>query len=444
MKKFVSAVAVLCLLSAPLLAGAVAAQADTVDGGGGGYAAWTLSGTGTAYTGSVTLNGGFPGTTFTSNSRQTTVQAGKSVFLPAGSAPGAIFGSSANQQYLNQRPLRDNVTSPSTTTYTFDRPTPASGWGFVLGDIDADKAVVSATDAKGNPVSVADLGFKSVFNYCDAPTPRPCTGDPDPGGGNRFDLPVWDPATATLLGSGFGSNQDTAGASGWFMPTVPLTSLTIRYYMLSGFPVYQTWFATVAHDISGTVSGCVVGGVPMDLKDANGFTVASTVTDANGNYAFTGFVASDDYTVSTTAPDGCEVVGEPEVAVDLSVGDVANVDFEQSEVVPTQTATPTSTATETGTPTGTASPTATATASASASASASATGEPTTPQTPSPTAVATVTGTDTLPPTSSSTVIPRGLAETGASSPLPVLGGAALLLALGAVTVSLGRRRHRH
>ena len=41
----------------------------------------------------------------------------------------------------------------------FDTPTPAGGWGFALGDIDSDLAVVSALDAEGEPVAAADLGF---------------------------------------------------------------------------------------------------------------------------------------------------------------------------------------------------------------------------------------------------------------------------------------------
>lgn len=43
------------------------------------------------------------------------------------------------------RPAADNANSPSTTTYTFATPTPAGGWGFVLGDVDADQVLVQAT-----------------------------------------------------------------------------------------------------------------------------------------------------------------------------------------------------------------------------------------------------------------------------------------------------------
>ncbi|WP_125613751.1 SdrD B-like domain-containing protein [Specibacter cremeus] len=433
MKKHLAAMAASVVLLSLLVAGATASQADTVDGGGGGYGAWALSGAAPAFIGSVTLGGGFPGATFAATSRQATVQSGKTVFLPAGSAPGQVFGSSQNQQYLNQRPLRDTPTAPGTTTYTFGAPTPSTGWGFVLGDIDADMATVSATDADGKPVAIAGLGFRGVFNYCDAPAPRPCTGDVV-GGVTRFDLPTWDAVTGTLRGSGFGSNMDTSGASGWFMPTVPLKTLTITYTMISGFPVYQTWFATAAHDISGTVSGCIVAGVPIKLRDANGGVVAATVTDANGDYAFQGFVASDSYTVAADAPTDCTMVGASAQPVDLSHGDVRAVDFKLADATgPTATATATTEPTNpTGVPTD--EPTGTASPAGMPSSTAHVPGTPT-------------AGTPTAGPaeaTSSPSNLEGGLAHTGASKTSALIGVAALLLAVGAGAVSMNRRRSRH
>ncbi|UYO97668.1 hypothetical protein OED01_02800 [Microbacterium sp. M28] len=52
------------------------------------------------------------------------VMTGASVWLSEGTPVGAKYGSSRNNPYLNLRPKADTATSPSTTTYSFDRPTP--------------------------------------------------------------------------------------------------------------------------------------------------------------------------------------------------------------------------------------------------------------------------------------------------------------------------------
>lgn len=206
------------------------------------YAAWTLEGSGGAYNGTITLPGEFPAATFTSDARApSTLVSGNTTWLPEGSPFGAVYGSSEGHQYLNLRPAADSPDAPSTTTYTFESPTPASGWGFTLGDIDADMVEVSATDADGNPVPVDALGFRSVFNYCDAsPRSAGCSGV------TNFHVPSWQPGTDSgiLMGDG----PDTTGGSGWFEPSVALSSLTFVFTQQSGFPIYQTWFAAFPPD----------------------------------------------------------------------------------------------------------------------------------------------------------------------------------------------------
>lgn len=436
LKKYLTVAAVSGLVAVLALGATTATYADVSDGGGGGYGSWQLSGQAPAYSGTLTLGGGFPQTTFESSSRQATVQSGASTFLPAGSAPGLVFGSSQGRGYLNQRPLQDTPTGAGTTTYTFATPTPSSAWGFVLGDIDADKAVVTARDANGAPVPVSDLGFKGAFNYCDAPTPRPCTGDMV-GDTAQFDLPTWDPATATLRGSGFGTNTDTSGASGWFMPRVPLSSLTITYTRITGLPIYQTWFATVAHDISGSVGGCTVSGVAVELKDAAGKRVATTTTDSLGNYSFANYLATDSYTVTATAAAGCELTGDPDQAVDLSHGDVTGANFQQ-DVAATPTAKPSVSPSP--------DPTATATASQpqTQSHSAEPTVTPTKNTTAGPSAETTVTSTPATRPTQGSTTTAAPLAKTGLAGASPALLVAGTLLAGGLALAGASRRRHKH
>ncbi|MBO1269780.1 hypothetical protein [Arthrobacter cavernae] len=396
------------------------AHADTADGGGGGYAAWTFAGAGGAYTGTLSLGGGFPEATFTSDSSQATMPGGVSTYLPAGSAPGLVFGSSSGQPYLNQRPKANNPGSPATTTYTFKRATPAGGWGFVLGDIDADMAKVSATDGNGLPVPVADLGFQGAFNYCDAPSPRPCGDDPE-----GFDLPVWDGATGTLNGSGRVPDADTAGASGWFRPTVALKTLTIEYTWKTGFPIYQTWFGTAAEDISGTVAGCSVAGVGIALQGPGGTVLASTVTDSAGAYSFANFLAAPGYTVAMTTPSGCVASGPVQRPVDLSGGPATGVNFVLTAVTvtPTETVSPSPSPSETTqTPgptasTGTGSP-ASATPSASIAASTAA-----------------------VLPAGSTT---QDLANTGANWIGPGLLMGFLFLGAGALAILAGRRGGKH
>src|SRR5690606_28044800 len=144
----------------------------------------------------------------TSDSRagQVGVISGASTWLSEGTPVGAKYGTSRNSPYLNLRPKADNASSPSTTTYSFDRPTPASGWAFVLGDIDADAIRLSGVTASGAALTAAGLGFQGGFNYCaDGVAGKPsCTGAAD-------DVPTWDPDALTLTGNA--AALDTSGAA---------------------------------------------------------------------------------------------------------------------------------------------------------------------------------------------------------------------------------------
>lgn len=291
-----------------------------------------LAGGAGAYTTQMTL-AGHPALTadVTTDSRggQVGPQTGASTWLSADTPVGAKYGSSRDQPYLNLRPKADTAAAPSTTTYTFASPTPSSGWAFVLGDIDADAVRISGVTAAGAAATASDLGFQGGFNYC-APSVdgKPsCTGAED-------DIPTWDPATLTLTGNA--DAADTSGSSAWFEPTVPLASLTIQFTRRAGFPVYQTWFASISRDISGTVadqSTGPLGGVDLTLTDAEGNVVGTTTTADDGTYSFPGFIATDGYVVSVTPPSGkiADVSRQP---VDLTTTDAAGVDFTVRDIVP--------------------------------------------------------------------------------------------------------------
>ncbi|MFZ4519050.1 MAG: hypothetical protein ACOYOP_11715 [Microthrixaceae bacterium] len=212
-------VTALVLWAAPSTAGA-----DT-----SAYAAWTPVGAnGTTGTMAVGIPG-FPAAPYASTATSVAIQT--SAVLSASTPFGAVFGTSAGQQYANIRAATGQT--PSSTTFTFDTPTPASGWGFTVGDVDADAVTITAIDANGVPVPVSGLGFESTFNYA-----------------GQADTPVWDPATATLTGNG----ADTSGASAWFRPTVAIRSITFTFSVQTGIPIYQLWFAALGSSIPTTTT----------------------------------------------------------------------------------------------------------------------------------------------------------------------------------------------
>ncbi|MEG8036412.1 carboxypeptidase regulatory-like domain-containing protein [Sphingomonas sp. LR61] len=286
------------------IGGATSASAEPA----GNWGTFTLSGASKAYTGTMTLPE-FPATTFTSNSRQSTVISGASTWQSAGTPVGGVYGTSRAQTYMNQRPQADrpNGDSASTTTYTFDGATPgAQSWSFVLGDIDADQATISATVAGGGAATAEQLGYQGSYNSCSAaPTAGGWSCTPDPDGTTGKDQPTWDDATRTLTGNAAAS--DTAGASAWFTPTASLTSLTITYQQRSGFPVYQTWFANRTAAISGTATldGTPIPGATVTVTAPRG-TVYTTTTDADGNYVFPQLPVIANYRVEITPPAGAD------------------------------------------------------------------------------------------------------------------------------------------
>ena len=182
------------VVSLLLAVGLVAVAVTPAQAAQAGWADFTFTGTSRAFSGTMQQPAaGFPAATYTSDSvgGAVGVQSGASAFLPPQTPVAAKYGSSQGQEYLNLRPNNQSGPPPSVTTYTFDRPTPDSGWTFVLGDIDADRVQISATGIGGQAVTGAQLGFQSTFNYC-APgvTPKPACPPPNNSG---TDLPTWDP-----------------------------------------------------------------------------------------------------------------------------------------------------------------------------------------------------------------------------------------------------------
>jgi len=338
----------LAAVAVALVAG-VAMVAGPALAAGSVHATWTLAGANPSWTGTMTVPAtGFPVASYATNSQTPQIASGASAYLGPSTPYGAVFGSSQGQPYLTVRTAAG--TTPSTLTLTFPQPTPASGWGFAVGDLDADQLAFQATGPSG-ALSPADLGYQSSFNYCAvSPTPSTCTNPP-------FDhVPTWDPTTGTLSGDG----EDESGSAAWFRPTAPISTLTLTFTALSGFPVYQLWFAALTSSISGTVTledgGPAPAGTTLQLLDASGVPVVdaagnpvTTTTALDGTYSIPEVVAAG-YRVAVVAPAGYEVVGDTTRSADASAGDVTGVDFVLRTTAPTTTTTSTTTSTTTTVP----------------------------------------------------------------------------------------------
>jgi hypothetical protein len=251
----VSTALVGAVLAAVSWSGAPLSAADP-----GTYAAWSVGGGSGAFTGAMAIGlTGFPGATFTSDATGATgveINSGASTYLPASSPWGAVFGSSQDQQHASVRYATGQT--PSTTTFTFDSPTPGTGWGFALGDIDADTVRITATDASGSAVPVSALGFQGGFNYSPP----------------NSDQPTWDAGTGTLIGSG----SDTTGAAGWFRPTVAITTLSFTFSVLSGFPIYQIWFAALPEAVTTTTTTTTTAAPTTAAPSSTSTSVAPSTT----------------------------------------------------------------------------------------------------------------------------------------------------------------------
>ncbi|MEY9847399.1 hypothetical protein ABH940_004491 [Streptacidiphilus sp. BW17] len=287
---------------------------------GSGYGQWHVSGG----TGDLVLpQTGFPVAKVTTDGSPAKVINGASTFLNAATPFGQVYGSSRGEDYLLDYTAAGRT--PSVTTLRFHSPTPL-GWGFTLGDVDADSVHIAATGAGGVPLSADELGWQGPFNYCNgvSPVPSVCAGKID------GDLPVWHPDTLTLRGN----SVDTNGASGWFRPTVPVESISFTFARQSGNPVYQIWVANTGHDLGGHVHIDCPDGRPVTLElrhpdgtpvlDSHGRHVVTT-TDANGDYSFPD-VAAGDYKVHLDTPTGLNAQTTDHTA-DVTDHDVTDADF---------------------------------------------------------------------------------------------------------------------
>ncbi len=407
-------------------------------------AAWTLSGANPSWTGTSTLPAvAFPPATFATDSRTPTIPSGASAFLGPDTPFATTFASTQNEPYLNLRPALGSA--PSTTTFTFPGSTPI-GWGFAFGDVDADLVTISAVGPSG-PLTVAQLGFEGVFNYCQSsPVPSSCVG-------GSVDVPVWDAATATLIGNG----TDSTGAAGWFRPTVPITELTFVYARQIGTPIIQVWFAAASSNITGQVTDETGGGpVPappptaIELRAADGSGPLLTIPiEPDGTFTIPD-VASQAYQLVVVPPAGYEIVGPGAQLVDASAGDAAAAFvIRQAGTGPTTTSPETTTTTQPGATTTTQPGATTTQPGVTTTDPGVTTTQPEVTTTTQPGVATTSPGatTTTAPGATGTSTLPGGVGGE-AGEELPVTGSdpavavlaALLLLATGAALLATVRR----
>lgn len=258
----------------------------------------TIEGSARAYSGTLLGPTGFPATTFTSDSaggNGVGVFTGGATWQPLGTPLADAFGEDRTAPYLGLRPRANNAASPSDTTYVFDGGSPATGWGFALGDIEAERLTILATRLDGSAATVDELGYQGGYNTCDfARSSANCSSNPPVNPVPTAVPEIVDPAAtelvvADIITCASLNSCDTAGASVAFLPTVPLSTLTVRSTWIVGLPTYQTWFAMADQPVAGIALNSdrqPEPGMPVELVDNDGAVLESTTTDDTGSYEF--------------------------------------------------------------------------------------------------------------------------------------------------------------
>jgi hypothetical protein len=304
----------------------------------GVFPTWTTSGTSGAFSASAAFapSAGFPSVTVATNSTTIRAPSGESAWLAAATGFGQEYGSSRAQPYLQLATAPG--TTPSTTTLTFGAPPPL-GWGFALGDVDADWVFITAWQdaARTVPLTVDQLGFEAAGNYCTgSPRPSSCATGP------FTDAPVWvttpevfdgvSYVPGTLRGNSLpgapATGRDTAGAYGWFRPTVAVATMDLLFGPRDGLPSVQLWLAGAAPKatITGTVElpelppgSEVPPGTTITLNDADGEPVlgideqpVTVPVEPDGTYTIE-TEQRDEYEIAVHPPPGFEVPAPIEV-----------------------------------------------------------------------------------------------------------------------------------
>ncbi len=231
------------------------------EGLSGVYATFSQS-TATSGTGSFSLPSGrvsvLPDFTWEGSGTIQYINVGTDEPFGGGNSMVSVYGSARNASNLNIRTKTNSVvpgsplTKKITVTIRFDQPTPPSGWGFSLVDLDVDQVRFRAKDASGVTVPRATMATWFIQTFDASPVV------------NGLNVPSWDPAEVAVVGSESTSSTwrttidtssgDTEAGAAWFQPNVSLSEMTFEYQSIvqTGAPSFHLIIAACQ---SGYVSG---------------------------------------------------------------------------------------------------------------------------------------------------------------------------------------------
>ena len=312
-----------------------AAPASAATAPVGSYATFTAVAPG-SFDATFSANSAFPTAPVVSTDAGVAAASGRTAFLGDSTGFGAQFGSTRLQPYLTIGTI--GAGAPSQTTVTFDAAT-TPGFGFALGDVDADYVTITAT-GPGGPLTASQLGVGGgVLNYCNnIPKPTGC------GAGTSFtDALTWcpDPTAAAVCASYpaatlVGSGSDTSGAYGWFVPTVAVTSFVLDFHRQVFLPSYQLWLVAPAPaaTVTGSLTGAPIGtgialldGAGVPIRDIEDEPLVMPVAP-DGTYGLVTELGS--YQLDVILPAGSTLTDPANLTFtatgDLSLGTLAIVD----------------------------------------------------------------------------------------------------------------------
>lgn len=174
----------------------------------------------------------------------------------------------------NYRSPGKQISHNAVVVLNFDTPTPASGWGFSVVDIDVDQVRITARNATGQKIPESTLKNWFIQRF---------DADPVADGVN---LPKWDANNNAVIGSSSsfstlqtkveGGLEDTEAGSAWFQPTEPLSKLSFYYESLQNeaFPSFHILMAACNQELAPAPTP-----TPSADDDGDGITNQDEGTD---------------------------------------------------------------------------------------------------------------------------------------------------------------------
>jgi hypothetical protein len=195
------------------------------------------------------------------------------MWVPASSAPGAVFGANGPSDIENLLDIDSNETAEATLVITFDVEVPANALGFVIMDIDgenngqaenADRFTVEATNAAGTSLTSSELNG-GVFNFCNVPVAE-MPGDCDDTAYTTVPTVTEPTATSVFFQANLNNSGDD-GDSGWVNPTAAVKTMTVTWLTQDGgssaklaVAVKKPTLANTGLDVTtGALSALVLG-----------------------------------------------------------------------------------------------------------------------------------------------------------------------------------------